>query len=697
MSFTNDTRTIPAVSINIHSSTPFHGFKRIELAKRSRPKRKLKFNGQHFTLTPVKDCDEEMHFLKIITKNDQKRIHVYPSIKSKKKYRKRKDKKKLRQQYSIDPMIQIDEDDDYESEDEEMKEERKKSIQEKIANGKFLFTRKEEKDIHERAENFCRSVTADIYHFVKPGNSDLYCPEPCYVVNVDGSVKECPQPTKRKRGTYLMDSCYITNHDFHDPYDNTKMLPTGTRLLRPSRKLVEIVAKVLQDSPDGLLQVPQIYAALQNKYPYYRYMDKPSISSWRSSIRHALYQKWFKKVKFSVTQIRCKGSYWALNTDIDPPTLKQPDNERSPQSTKNNDSATEEHNPVPKRKRRSKKKKNEGMCRLQFKSNGELLEMKEDTKEAWNHNVTNSLQALLKVAKQYGLKISLTATPVGGDSDVRQSPVYQCDPILSSWPSACLTATGGPINSFCDSDLMYANYSPSAIDNQDFEKEFVSSPLLHNISPCFSSIDSCSNEASSSRCDYNVIPSFTGIPCSSLQHMHLSQNNSIHSQEMLGNMKTIFTDSETLYVNKNEDTMDSYIDEHFSLQELEDEENSETEELFSAVNSICENTDEYENNRLLEGDDILGESNILPNFCNIPPTSQYDDQRLSPFPNSGNDFTQDSSLDDFLNSVLRMGGNLADTTFNDEDQVEDDSLFDLSLINEDSFFQHCQLFDELDS
>lgn len=37
----------------------------------------------------------------------------------------------------------------------------------------------------------------------------------------------------------------------------------GTRLLRPSGKLVQLVAKVLQESPDGLLQVPQIYAALQ--------------------------------------------------------------------------------------------------------------------------------------------------------------------------------------------------------------------------------------------------------------------------------------------------------------------------------------------------------------------------------------------------------------------------------------------------
>lgn len=37
----------------------------------------------------------------------------------------------------------------------------------------------------------------------------------------------------------------------------------GTKLLKPPRKLVELVAEAIDQSPDGLLQVQQIYAVLQ--------------------------------------------------------------------------------------------------------------------------------------------------------------------------------------------------------------------------------------------------------------------------------------------------------------------------------------------------------------------------------------------------------------------------------------------------
>lgn len=37
----------------------------------------------------------------------------------------------------------------------------------------------------------------------------------------------------------------------------------GTRLIKPPNKLVELVAQVLDSSPDGLLQVQHIYTVLQ--------------------------------------------------------------------------------------------------------------------------------------------------------------------------------------------------------------------------------------------------------------------------------------------------------------------------------------------------------------------------------------------------------------------------------------------------
>ena len=38
---------------------------------------------------------------------------------------------------------------------------------------------------------------------------------------------------------------------------------TGTKLLKPGYKLVELVAQAISDSPDGMLQVQQVYTVLQ--------------------------------------------------------------------------------------------------------------------------------------------------------------------------------------------------------------------------------------------------------------------------------------------------------------------------------------------------------------------------------------------------------------------------------------------------
>ncbi|XP_064603123.1 uncharacterized protein LOC135468675 [Liolophura sinensis] len=132
---------------------------------------------------------------------------------------------------------------------------------------------------------------------------------------------------KRKRRSYNNINCYVTHHNKKDASDNTQMLPEGTRLIKPPNKLVELVAQVLDSSPDGLLQVQHIYTVLQNKYPYFRYMDKSSINSWRSSIRHALYQKWFKKVRFQTDAINSKGCFWAINRKYNPKEWTMPGND----------------------------------------------------------------------------------------------------------------------------------------------------------------------------------------------------------------------------------------------------------------------------------------------------------------------------------------------------------------------------------
>jgi len=46
-------------------------------------------------------------------------------------------------------------------------------------------------------------------------------------------------------------------------YCSLTLCNAGTRLLKPPTKLVELVAQAINGSPDGLLQVQQIYIFLQ--------------------------------------------------------------------------------------------------------------------------------------------------------------------------------------------------------------------------------------------------------------------------------------------------------------------------------------------------------------------------------------------------------------------------------------------------
>lgn len=86
MSSNNDDslRNVPTVSINIHTSTTFHGFK------------ELKQKVNHQNSTAFHDNKDDMHVLKIHTKNEKRRIHVYPPLNSKKRLKKRKDKNWLK-------------------------------------------------------------------------------------------------------------------------------------------------------------------------------------------------------------------------------------------------------------------------------------------------------------------------------------------------------------------------------------------------------------------------------------------------------------------------------------------------------------------------------------------------------------------------------------------------------------------------
>ncbi|XP_045177123.2 uncharacterized protein LOC123537466 [Mercenaria mercenaria] len=209
----------------------------------------------------------------------------------------------------------------------EVIENRKKSIKAKLLVRKeHLLTQEEEQDIHTRADLYAITTIPDTKYCILPSEDSV----PHAVLRYEEFQEDVYAPARKKRRrNYGNTNCYVTHHNDEDIFDNTKMLPIGTRLVKPPTKLVELVALAISGSPDGLLQVQQIYTFLQNKYPFFRYMDRVAINSWRSSIRHALYQKWFRKIRFDSSFISSKGCYWAINNKSNPKEWSLPDNKSS--------------------------------------------------------------------------------------------------------------------------------------------------------------------------------------------------------------------------------------------------------------------------------------------------------------------------------------------------------------------------------
>ncbi|XP_077500113.1 uncharacterized protein LOC144110920 [Amblyomma americanum] len=58
-----------------------------------------------------------------------------------------------------------------------------------------------------------------------------------------------------------------------------------------------------------MLRVQHIYEALRNKFPFFRFVDKDAHATFKSSVRHALFQRWFIKVPCS----NATSSFWSLN------------------------------------------------------------------------------------------------------------------------------------------------------------------------------------------------------------------------------------------------------------------------------------------------------------------------------------------------------------------------------------------------
>lgn len=91
-------------------------------------------------------------------------------------------------------------------------------------------------------------------------------------------------------------------------YDESKMTPE--QLAKPQQSYVVLIHDVIINSPAGAMSLPQIYRAIERKYPFYKL--RTSTNGWQSSVRHNLSQhKAFVKIERDG-----KGWMWGVNPDI---------------------------------------------------------------------------------------------------------------------------------------------------------------------------------------------------------------------------------------------------------------------------------------------------------------------------------------------------------------------------------------------
>ncbi|XP_077554145.1 uncharacterized protein LOC144169024 [Haemaphysalis longicornis] len=110
------------------------------------------------------------------------------------------------------------------------------------------------------------------------------------------------------------------------------LLP-GTVVKKPAEKLVQLIAQAIHESPCQVLRVSHVYMALQMRYPYFMYLEKKALNSWKSSVRHALFQKWFTKLRPPPAVFhsgREKSCFWGLNYSNKPREWRMPGRPKTP-------------------------------------------------------------------------------------------------------------------------------------------------------------------------------------------------------------------------------------------------------------------------------------------------------------------------------------------------------------------------------
>ncbi|MCJ1326425.1 hypothetical protein MMC10_003089 [Thelotrema lepadinum] len=85
---------------------------------------------------------------------------------------------------------------------------------------------------------------------------------------------------------------------------------TAEQLAKPQQSYVVLIHEALTNSPSGQMSLPQIYKAIERRYPYFKF--KVQTVGWQSSIRHNLSQH----AAFRKVEREGKGWMWGLVPEV---------------------------------------------------------------------------------------------------------------------------------------------------------------------------------------------------------------------------------------------------------------------------------------------------------------------------------------------------------------------------------------------
>lgn len=117
----------------------------------------------------------------------------------------------------------------------------------------------------------------------------------------DGLEAQPPKPVKEKRAPRPPRSPSPV-------FDEATM--TAEQLAKPTQSYVILIHEALTNSKTGALSLPQIYRAIERRYPYYKL--RVQTTGWQSSVRHNLSQH----AAFKKTVRDGKGWMWGLVPEI---------------------------------------------------------------------------------------------------------------------------------------------------------------------------------------------------------------------------------------------------------------------------------------------------------------------------------------------------------------------------------------------